>query len=132
MYIYKKNVIMLTLLALDFKLLQLYLKVDKLANILINDCQMYNKNSTNEIYETLVSYFVLKQAYGNSPRCYMNQIDYCKIINPSHHYHNQYDNYYIYIYMNLFFICMVLLVDVYVRTSITVHYHICYLRCMIL
>ena len=53
---------MLTLLALEIKLLQLYLKVDKLANILINDCQIYNKNSTNEIYETLVSYFVLQQA----------------------------------------------------------------------
>ena len=29
----------------DFKLLQLYLKVDKLANIFINNCQICNNNS---------------------------------------------------------------------------------------
>ena len=32
----------------------------------------------------------------------------------------------------LFFLCMGLRVDVFVSTSITVHYHICYLPCMIL
>ena len=35
----------------------------------------------------------------------------------------------IYIY---FFLCMGLRVDVYVSTSITLHYHICFLPCMIL
>ena len=30
------------ILALDFKLLLLYLKVEKLANIFINDCQIFN------------------------------------------------------------------------------------------
>ena len=30
------------ILALDFKLLSLYWKVDKLANIFIKDCQIYN------------------------------------------------------------------------------------------
>ena len=31
--------------------------IDKLANIFFS--QIYNNNSTNEIYETLVSYFLL-------------------------------------------------------------------------
>ena len=46
------------ILALDFNLLLLYLTVDKLANIFINDCQINNNNTTNGIYEILVSCFV--------------------------------------------------------------------------
>ena len=57
----------------------------------------------------------------------MGQIDYCKIAD-SNYYHNKYDYHYLY---NIF-LCMGLHVDVYVSTSITVHYHICYLPCMIL
>ena len=52
------------ILSLDFKILSLCSKVEKLANIFINDCQIYNLfiiiKVTNEIYETLVCYFVLQ------------------------------------------------------------------------
>ena len=43
--------------------------------------------STNEIYETILCYFVL-QLVIDIGDMYLNQIDYYKIVDSSYHYHN--------------------------------------------
>ena len=45
------------ILALDFNVA--LFKGRQVADIFINDCQIYNNNSTHEFHETHVSYFVL-------------------------------------------------------------------------
>ena len=71
------------ILALDYELLQLFLNVDKLVNIVL----FIIIYSTNEINETLlyVTLCIYSKLFLQS--C-VNQIDYCKIVDSSYHYHN--------------------------------------------
>ena len=106
------------------------LKVDKLANILINDCQIYNNLlAKRNQWNTCMLLCIIVYRFKVIPigviwtKLFIVKSLILLIITTINM---------IIIILYTFRLSTGFRVDVYVSTSITVHYHICYLSCMIL